>query len=364
MGRGRHPHGPPWWPEGEPWPPRAGLGAAAWGGWGRRMFRKAAFFAVLVLLGAVASGAVLAAGLAGLAGGDRAVAVAATLLVLGGFIFLAGTAFRTMWGSVGRLIASAGRLADGDYGVRVESSGPPPIRAVIRSFNQMAARLDQADERRRRLLADLSHELRNPLSIIQGSLEALLDGVHPPDREHLASLLEETRVMGGLLEDLRTLALAEAGRLPLHREPTGPGVLISEAVAAFRPQAEAAGVEVVIEVPADLPPVEVDPARIRAVIANLVGNALRYMPEGGRLTVRAGLEEGWLRIAVEDTGPGISEERLDSVFERFVKSDDSTGSGLGLTIARDLVEAHGGQIRARSRPGAGSLFEFTLPIEV
>ena len=196
-----------------------------------------------------------------------------------------------------------------------------------------------------------------PLAVISGSLEAILDGVHPPDEAHLAALLDETRVLERLIEDLRTLALAEAGTLALHREPTDIATLARDVAAAF------AGGGVSVAVEADPPPaLDVDPVRIRQVLANLVANAVRHTPPDGtvRLTVRAG-SGGGATVEVADEGPGIPPELLPHVFERFVKSPASRGSGLGLAIAKQLVEAHGGTIAAESAPGAGTRVMFELP---
>ncbi len=326
------------------------------------MFRRLLFIVFALVLLGVLLGAAVGAGLGALSGPGRFRAVGGTLLVLAVGAVVLRWAFRGAWWPVRGLINAIGRLADGDYRARVEPIGPPSLRGVGESFNRMAERLEREDERRRRLLADLGHELRTPLTVIRGGVEALLDGVHPPDREHLAPLLEEAVVMERLLEDLRTMSEAEAGRLELHREPTDLAELAAETVAAYRPAAEAAGVAVEVAAPADLPLAELDPVRIREVLANLVVNALRYMPDGGRLTVRLAATPDQVSVAVADTGAGIPPERLPHVFDRFVKSDDSAGSGLGLTIARDLVKAHSGAIRAVSEPGHGTVISFELPL--
>jgi two-component system sensor histidine kinase BaeS len=228
----------------------------------------------------------------------------------------------------------------------------------------MAERLEADEKQRRSLLADVSHELRTPLSIVQGNLEALLDGVHPADEAHLASILEETRVLSRLVDDLRTLALSETGSLPLHREPTDVAVLASEVAASFRPAAEAAGVAVEAALDDDLPLLDVDPVRTREVLSNLVANALRYTPSGGRVALSGAVAApGRVRLSVTDTGTGIAPDVLPHVFDRFWKSPDSRGSGLGLPIAKNLVEAHGGEIGAESPPGGGTTIWLTLPVE-
>jgi two-component system sensor histidine kinase BaeS len=211
----------------------------------------------------------------------------------------------------------------------------------------------------------VSHELRTPLTVIAGNLEAILDGVHPADPEHLEPVLEETRVMERLIEDLRTLTLSEAGSLPLHREPTDLAVLVDEVARSFAPRARAAEVTLTAEVPDDLPLIEVDPVRIREVLANLTANALGHTPAGEAVALAVALEPGAQRVVltVRDTGPGIDPDLLDHVFDRFVKDERSRGSGLGLAICRGLVEAHGGSITASSPPGEGATFRVVLPIE-
>ena len=259
------------------------------------------------------------------------------------------------------LVAAAARVEAGDYSGRLAELGPREIRAVTRAFNAMNARLEESDEQRRRLLADLSHELRTPLSVIQGNLEGLIDGVYPADAAHLAPILEETHVLERLIEDLRTLALAEAGRLRLRREPTDLAALLRDIAAAFAAPADAAGVELAVVASGDLTSIEIDPARIREVIANLLTNALRHTPRDGRIEIAAQGAAGGASVSVSDTGSGIAPEILPHVFDRFYRAGDSAGSGLGLPIARSLVAAHGGEMTASSEPGGGTSIVFTLP---
>jgi two-component system OmpR family sensor kinase/two-component system sensor histidine kinase BaeS len=255
------------------------------------------------------------------------------------------------------IMDAAERVAGGDYTTRVRESGPPPIRSLAGAFNTMTARLGTSDAQRRQLMADVSHELRTPLTIMQGRLEGLLDGVYPRDETHLADVLEETRVLSRLVEDLRTLALSESGALNLQREATDLAILAHEVVRAFAAEAEAKEVTLRAETPADLPLIDVDPVRIREVLTNLVSNALRHTLTGGRVTIAI---SETMEIRVEDTGPGIPTEELERMFDRFYKGAESRGSGLGLTIARNLVEAHGGEIHATSELGKGTTVSFTL----
>jgi signal transduction histidine kinase len=254
-------------------------------------------------------------------------------------------------------MAAAGAVEAGNYAVRVDESphAPPEIRQLVRSFNAMAARLPADDARRRAFLADVSHELRTPLTVIQGSIEAMVDGVHPADAGHLNAVLDEVHVLGRLVEDLRTLVLSDAGAIELHREPTEVGPLLNELVTAFQPAAERARVRLTLEIgPLAALVLEIDRLRMRQVLSNLLDNALRYTPAGGSIAISAQTTDAVLTVTVRDSGPGIPPEVLAHIFDRFVKGADSRGSGLGLAIARNLVRAHGGDIAIDShRPQPG-----------
>jgi signal transduction histidine kinase len=273
-----------------------------------------------------------------------------------------GRAIRRAAAPVGDLIEASGRVEAGDFSTRVPERGPREVRTLARAFNEMSARLEEVEQRRRSALADVSHELRTPLTVIQGNLEALLDGVYPADAEHLQPILEETRVLERLIDDLRTLTLAEAGSLVLHREPTDLGALLNEVAAAFRSQAEPAGIALTVDVADDVPTLEVDPARIREVVSNLLTNALRHTPRDGKVEVSAQRAGEEVEVAVRDTGSGIPPDQIERIFDRFYRSPDSPGSGLGLPIAKSLVEAHGGVTTAASHPGDGTTLRFTLPL--
>jgi signal transduction histidine kinase len=266
-----------------------------------------------------------------------------------------------------RLVDATRRVEAGDYSVRIRlplrsAGGLRVVRELAHGFDTMAARLEADEEQRRTLLADVSHELRTPLAVITGNLEAVIDGVYPPDAEHLTPILDETRVMARLIDDLRTIALSEAGTLTLHPEPTDPDVLIGEVRQAFTTGATAAGVTLAADTAADLPILDVDPVRIREVLGNLVANALRHTPRGGTVTIGGGVTPSAVTLTVRDTGPGIDPALLPHVFDRFVKGTGSRGSGLGLAIARGLVEAHGGSISVESPAGGGSTFKVELPL--
>jgi len=226
--------------------------------------------------------------------------------------------------------------------------------AFRRALRPVAGAFAEQDRLRRQLMADVAHELRTPLSILQGRIEGLLDGVYPRDETHLAELLEETRHLARLVEDLGTLAHAEAGALELRKEPVDLGDLIREVAAALpRP--------IAVEVPAELPALEADPVRIRQVLLNLLANALRHTPEEGVVAVEVQARPQQMLIRVRDSGSGIAPEDLPRIFERFQKGSDSRGSGLGLPIARKLVLAHGGEIGIESVVGEGTVVTVSLP---
>jgi signal transduction histidine kinase len=288
------------------------------------------------------------------------------LLLLVLVLVAIGRTFRTTGRTLDRLVDATRRIEAGDYSVRV---GPAPdgsrsTRELVAGFDTMAARLETDERQRRDLLAEVSHELRTPLTIVQGNLEAIVDGVYPPDPAHLEVVLDETRVLARLIDDLRTLALSEAGTLALHPEPTDPDVLVTDVVRSFEPVATAARVELGAAIDDDLPILEIDPVRIREVLANLVANAIRHTPASGRVTLTGAVEADrrWVRLEVRDTGPGIDPALLPHVFDRFVTGDASRGSGLGLAIARQLVLAHRGEISVESPAGAGTTFRVRLPV--
>jgi two-component system sensor histidine kinase BaeS len=287
-----------------------------------------------------------------------AVIVVIVLAILAG-IRVFGSAVRPLT----EIADATERLADGEPGVRVRPRGPRPVRGLAASFNTMAERLDRSRDDRRAMLADVTHELRTPITVIQGGLEAMLDGVHPYDEDHVAPLLAETVVMGRLLDDLRTLSLADAGALTLHREPADLPAIAQQAVAAQAPIAAARGVALTVTGDGRLA-TSVDAVRVREIVTNLVANALRHTPSGGRVEVDVRAGVAGALITVRDTGEGIAPADLPHVFDRFKRGADTGGSGLGLAIVRDLAEAHGGTVTAESDgvPGRGATFRVTLPL--
>jgi signal transduction histidine kinase len=369
-----HRQRPPWWPENEEWPPTRD----AW----RRVRRRNPFFrrmgcfffgfAFLAFIGFLGILRFILAPFMDSPGGPP---LAGTGYIFPfaflGFILLVfavgwgARSLRRMFTPLDELYNASERVANGDYSVRVEEKGPQEINSLMKSFNSMAERLQANDQQRRNMLADISHELRTPITVIQGNVEGMLDGVYPADEVRLKSIIEETQLLSRLVDDLRTLALAESGALHLRREPTNLAELIRDAVSGFESPANEKGVRIELSL-AEVEEAEIDPQRIREVLTNLLSNALRYTPRGGEVDVRlaeatAG-EERSVLISIEDSGPGIEPAVLLHVFERFYKSSDSGGMGLGLSIAKYLVEAHKGKIWAESEVGQGTRISFTLPL--
>jgi signal transduction histidine kinase len=360
---GRHPSGfrPPWWPEGEPFPPddrramrsmfvRRALGALAF------------LFVFLLVVGWL--GAVLwhGPGFEGRPhGGPRPFVPGLLLFALAivGFLVF-GRAVRRTTRPIGDVMDAAERVANGDYAARAPVYGPREVRDLAESFNEMAARIEAGERQRRNLVADVSHELRTPLSVIQGRVEGIVDGVYAADAGHLELVLDQTRVLARLLDDLLVLSRAEAGALALEREAVSPHELVDAVVDAYRDEAAERAVRLEASVADGLPEIDVDRVRVGEVLSNLVTNALRYTPREGSIAVSASAGERGVVFEVSDAGPGIAADELAHVFDRFTKSAESRGSGLGLAIARSLVEAHGGSITVRS-DGSGTTFRFVLP---
>jgi two-component system sensor histidine kinase BaeS len=267
---------------------------------------------------------------------------------------------RRMTRPMDNLIQAARRIEKGDYSASVPESGPPEMRSVARAFNAMSARLKSTDEQRRSFLADVAHELRTPLSVIRGQAEGIADGLYPADATHLEPILDATRGLEVLVEDLRTLVLTDTGSLVLNREPVDPAVLVHDVLASFKVQADAAEVNLVGDLDNGVPMVDVDPARMRSAIANVISNSLRHTPAGGSVRIGVSSAADQVIISITDTGEGIPAELLPRVFERFVKAPNSTGSGLGLAIVRDIVTAHGGTAEIESKPGSGTTVRLAI----
>jgi two-component system, OmpR family, sensor histidine kinase BaeS len=323
------------------------------------MFRRVIGFVFFLVLAGGVIGAIFATGVAALSGSERWLIVVATVVVLFLFAFVTRRMFRRNLAPVGRLIEATRRLGEGDHGVRLEITRPGPFAAVFGSFNKMAERLEEENVRRRRLLADIGHELRTPMTVIRGEVEAVLDGLHPSGS--LSNVVDEIDLIDRLLDDLRLLSMAEAGTLRLETEPTDLSELVHAVAASFSNLATSQRVDVEVDVAPGLPEIDLDPHRINQVVSNLVANALSQMPEGGRLELAVSSDGDAVTVHVDDSGPGLADDELERIFDRFVRSADSTGTGLGLSITRDLVEAHGGAITAANRPSGGARFTVVLP---
>ncbi len=303
---------------------------------------------------------------------------------------------------VEQIVRAIDAIAEGDLTVRVPEDNSPQFQRIVKRFNKMTAELERAEQQRRNLTADVAHELRTPLHIIQGNLEGVLDGVYEPTQDHITATLEETRLLARLVEDLQTLSLAEAGQLPLYKMDFPVADLLADVVTSFAGQAAESGIGLEVDAANDGRDLTLhaDPDRLDQVLSNLVANALRHTPSGGRVTLRAVLSDGRVGggsrygfryasllnptrpappyrdhpseaviLSVEDTGEGIPPEDLPYIFDRFWRGDKSrtrgagAGSGLGLAIARQLVEAHGGRIWAESEEGRGTRFHIELPVK-
>ena len=274
---------------------------------------------------------------------------------------------RRMLRSIGSLTAAAKDLGDGDLSSRVDVKGNDEIAELGRTFNSMADALEESEPQRRRVVSDVAHELRTPLANIQGHIEAMQDGLLERDDGSLETVHQQALYLNRLVDDLRLLAETEARELRLEIEPTSVAEIVERVTTSFQPRAEIESVQLDAEIEETLLTLNLDRVRIEQVLSNLVDNAIRHTPSGGRVVVAASQNMGSVRVEVTDTGPGIPSDALGHVFDRLYRVDPSrergTGSsGLGLTIARQLVEAHGGRIWVESEVGVGSRFGFDLPL--
>jgi signal transduction histidine kinase len=266
-----------------------------------------------------------------------------------------------------RLINATETVAEGDLTAQVPVPNHPgdEIDQLSRAFNQMTADLAHADRLRRDMTADIAHELRTPLTVIQGNLEAILDGIYPADAEHLAPILSKAQLLNHLVEDLRTLALADAGELALHPNSMDIGHLVKRTVRDFDASAKDKGVELHSEIPLGLRSIAADASRLEQVLGILLDNALRHTPSGGKVRVRLSQDDDKTQLSVSDTGEGIPSTELPHIFERFYRLQPDSGndgrSGLGLAIAKAIVGAHGGHIWAESQIGHGTTVTLVIP---
>jgi signal transduction histidine kinase len=275
---------------------------------------------------------------------------------------------RRLTGPLRSLSDAARRLSARDLSCRVPVLSRDEIGEVAHSFNQMAESLERNEKLRRNLTADTAHELRTPLAILRGNLESLQEGVVQPSPEIIMSLHDEVVRISRLVNDMQDLSLAEAGELHLNRHPLKVEDLVERVMIPFSGEAQNRGIHFSVNLPQNLPVLSVDADKIVQVLINLLGNALRYTPEGGGVELSVRDDGGMVTFFVRDTGPGIEPGELGNIFERFYRIDHSRsrsggGAGLGLAIAKGLVEAHGGKIWAESNSGEGSRFAFTIPLE-
>jgi two-component system, OmpR family, sensor histidine kinase BaeS len=329
-----------------------------------RFFRRialASFGLLVIAVSSIFTAVWLIAQRFGAPGWMAAVTALIGLVAAGAVLVTMFGAMRRFVSPLGQLMEAADRVADGDYSVRVREYGPPPMRALVHSFNTMTERLQHADRLRRDLMADLAHELRTPLAVVQGRLEGLLDGVYQRDDRQLSELLDETHVLERLIEDLRTLALSDAGALQLQKEHTDLGALAQDVVRSMEAEAARKGVTLNAKTSPESLAADLDPVRIREVLTNLLSNAIRHTSDGGSVTVSVMDTRDRATVTVADTGKGMGPDEVARMFERFYKGAGSRGSGLGLTIARGIVMAHGGDITAASEPGTGAAVTFTIP---
>jgi len=293
-----------------------------------------------------------------LLGGSVAIAIA---------LLLTFVLSRRMTSPIGALAKAAKRLGRGDLSQRVQLGSKGEVAALAQAFNTMAADLEHDEQLRRNLVADVAHELRTPLSNIQGYLEAIRDRVMKPNAATIRSLNEEVALLSRLVNELQDLSLAEAGELKLVYQAEDITKLVKQAVTPLQPQLTAKELSLSLDLPDNLPPVNIDWQQVNQVLHNLLENAVAYTHKGGTINVVAAKQGDWVEVSVSDTGEGIPAEDLPNIFERFYRVDKSRarvtgGSGLGLTIAKRLVEAHGGTIKVQSKLGKGSRFSFTIPV--
>ena len=292
--------------------------------------------------------------------------LAAGLLAAGIALVMARWFARGMTQPLRDMAAAARRMEVGDYSVRVTTRSRDEVGQLAHAFNSMSTELASVEQLRRDLVANVSHELKTPIAAIRAHLENLLDGVEEPDPATLQVMLAQTERLGRLVEQLLDLSRLESGEVPLHRVEVPVAGLVSQVVSEIRVSRPNTDVTIKKDIPQDLPPLDADPERVHQVLFNLVDNAVRFTPAGGEVTIEAHRQNGSVEFSVADTGVGIEPEHLPRLFERFYRADparsrEDGGTGIGLAIARWVVEAHGGHIHADSAPGIGSVFTFDLP---
>lgn len=263
------------------------------------------------------------------------------------------------------IIGATERLAKGDLSYRVDIKKPKEFAQLGENFNQMAKALEQADRRRKDLSADIAHELRTPLAIQRAHLEALIDGILPTNEENITTVLEQNQLLHELVEDLRVITLTDAGELILDLRTVDLRDIAKNTIERFRAQAQEKNIKIAVDF-GECPPIQADFKRIQQILHNLLQNGIRYTPQDGTLTLRLTCRDGFNILTIHDSGPGISENALPYIFDRFYRAETSRckqegGTGLGLAIARNLAEAHGGSLSADNHPQGGAIFTLKLP---
>ncbi len=293
-----------------------------------------------------------------------------TIAITGGILGLIGGVFMSwrLARPLSKLAVTARKFGGGKFDLRAEVRGTEEVREVARAFNEMVSAISQSEQLRNNLIADVAHELRTPLSVMEGNLRAIIDDVYPLTKTEILHLYDQTRHLTRIVNDLHELALADARELEMHPQTVDIGQLLREAVDIFAPIAEADGITVRLDIAPEPLLLNADAGRLNQVIHNLLVNALRHTPEDGIITLRACHQGSQIRVEIEDTGRGIPAEHLPHVFERFYRADSSRdratgGAGLGLAISQAIVEVHGGLISVRSQtePPTGSCFIIQLP---
>ncbi len=293
--------------------------------------------------------------------------IRAGLVAIGIAFVLAFFLSRRILSPVKALTTAARQFGKGDFSRRVAYQGEGEMGDLARSFNSMAANLEKNEQLRRNMVADVAHELRTPISNLRGYLEAISDGIVQPDDNTIRSLNEEAASLSNLVGDLQELTLADAGKLKMSIQPEDISYILNETASVIQAKAASKELKISINLPDELPLVDIDALRIRQVLNNLLNNAAAHTGKGGSITITAAQQDNYISISVADTGEGIPAQDLPMIFERFYRVDKSRtratgGSGLGLTIAKRIVEAHGGAISDTSQPGKGSTFTFTIPV--
>jgi signal transduction histidine kinase len=273
---------------------------------------------------------------------------------------------RTLTRPIRELTRATHAVSEGDLGQQVRVRSKDELGELAKAFNKMSSELARSVHTRRQMTADIAHELRTPLSLILGHAEAVHDGVLPPSRENFEIIREEAGRLEQLVNDLRILSLADAGELPLNPQSVSLQKLLQDLAALYQYQMQKKNITLQVDITPPLPELTIDPARMTQVFTNILDNALRHTPEGGRVTLAAQTSQSGVELSVRDSGPGLPADDLERIFDRFYRADASRtrgdgGSGLGLAIAKSIVQAHGGQIRAESATGNGLRIVITLP---